>query len=148
MKRSLLVIAALFLFSSAALADQPLKSIDAFEADMKKCLLQNQDPDGCLGDTMRGHFSPGNEKLNDVVKQVASILKQWLAGNKVYALHPVKNKVLGSFYEERVYLIEDTTGSIIMIETSFVKTLGKWYLHRFNLSSKKETMQSVLGIDL
>ena len=148
MKRSLIVIAVLLLFSSAALADQPLKSLDAFEADMKKCLLQKQDPAGCLGDTMSGHFSPGNEKLNDVVKQVASILKQWLAGNKVYAVHPVKNKALGSFYEERVYLIEDTTGSIIMIETSFIKTLGSWYLHRFNLSSKKDTMQSVLGVNI
>lgn len=148
MKRLFIVIAVLFLSSSAALADQPLKSVDAFEADMKKCLLQKQDPAACLGDTMSGHFSPGNEKLNDVVKQVASILKQWLAGSKVYAMHPVKNKTLGGFYEERVYLVEDTTGSIIMIETSYIKTLGNWYLHRFNLSSKKETMRSVLDVDL
>jgi len=138
----------LMLSSSVALADEPLKSINGFESDIKNCLLKNKDPSGCLGNTMQGHFSPGNEKLNEVVKQVASLLSQWLAGSKVYAVHPVKNEKLGDFYQQRVYIIEDNTGSIIMLETAFVNTLGKWYLHRFNLSGKKDTMESVLGVNL
>lgn len=148
MRTAIAALATLFLSFSPALADEPLKSVSSFEAGIKDCLLKNKDPAGCLGGAMRGHFSPGNEKLNEVVPQVASILGQWLADDKVFAVHPVKNKRMGDFYDERVYLIEDTTGSIIMLETSFVNTLGKWYLHRFNLSSKPDAMQRVLQIDL
>ncbi len=148
MRTAISALAILFLSSSPTLADEPLKSIAAFEAGMKDCLLKNKDPAGCLGGAMQGHFSPGNEKLNQVVPKVASLLGQWLADDKVFALHPVKNKKLGDFYDERVYLIEDTTGSIIMLETSFVNTLGKWYLHRFNLSSKPDVMERVLGVNL
>lgn len=146
--KNIIAVLALLLFSSLALADEPIKSIDSFEGAMKQCLLKNKDPAGCLGNTMKGHFSPGNEKLNDVVNQVASVLHQWLAGEKVFAMYPVKRNSLGEFYEDRVYIIEDATGSVIMLETSFVHTLGKWYMHRFNLSSKKNDMQSVLGVDL
>lgn len=148
MKPAIAALAALFLSSSPALADEPLKSIASFEAGIKDCLLKNKEPEGCLGSALQGHFSPGNEKLNEVVPQVSSLLGQWLADDKVFAVHPVKNKRLGEFFEERVYLIEDTTGSIIMLETSFVNTLGKWYLHRFNLSSKPEAMQQVLQVNL
>ena len=148
MKKILAIIAILLLPSLATYADEPIKSINSFESDMKKCLLKNSDPAGCLGNTMRGHFSPGNENLNSVVTQLASVLNQWLAGNKVYAMHPVKNKSLAKFYDERVYLIEDSDGNIIMLETAFVNTLGEWYLHRFNLSSKKDVMSSVLGVNL
>ena len=136
--------------SFTALASEPVKSVDSFESDIRKCLLQNPNPSGCLADTFRGHFLPGkdNEKLNDVVTQVAGLFRQWLGKDKVYAFHPVKNKTVGDFYEERVYLIEDAAGNIMMLETGFVNKLGKWYVNRFNLSSKKETMQAVLGIDL
>jgi len=138
----------LLALSPFARADTPIGSIDGFEGHIRQCLLQGDDPPECLGETMRGHFSPGNERLNKVVDRVAGLFGQWLADDDVFALHPVKRKRLGDFYEERVYLIEDTTGSLVMLETSFVNTLGKWYLHRFNLSSKEKTMESVLGVDL
>lgn len=145
-----LIVAAMLACSSIALASEPVRSVDSFESDIRKCLLQSSNPAGCLADGFRGHFIPGkdNEKLNEVVTQVAGLFRQWLGKDKVYALHPVKQKTVGDFYEERVYLIEDAAGNIIMLETGFVNKLGEWYVHRFNLSSKKETMQAVLGIDL
>lgn len=148
MNKKIVLAAALFFAFSPAMADEPIKSLDGFEADMKKCLMKDMKPAACLGQVMGGHFSPGNEKLNEVVTQLVSVLDQWLGQNRVFAMHPVLNKALGDFFVEKAYLIEDDGGNVILLETSFVHSLGKWYLHRFNLSSRKDRMQTVLGVDL
>lgn len=147
MPRILFALAALMLAVSTR-GDEPLRSADALEADIRTCLLKDKDAPTCLERTLQGHFSPGNEKVNGVVAQVAALFRKWLGDDKVFAVHAVKAKKLGEFYDERVYLVEDSSGSLIMLETCVVTKHGRPWLHRFNLSSQKERMSAVLGVDL
>lgn len=147
MPRILFVLAALALAVSTR-GDEPLQSADALEANIRSCLLKDKDAATCLERTLRGHFSPGNEKLNEMVAQVAGIFRKWLGEDKVFAVHAVKAKKLGEFYDERVYLVEDSTGNLIMLETGVVQKNGRSWLHRFNLSSQKERISAVLGVNL
>jgi hypothetical protein len=48
--------------------------------------------------------------------------------------------MLGEFYEERVCLVEDSTGSLIMLETGVVNKHGRW--------CQKDRMSAELGIEL
>jgi len=145
--RSLFVIATLLSLSipGAASADQPLESPDAFEAAVTRCLLTNAAPSSCFDAHLRGHFPPGNEKLNEVVGQLRGLFEKWLGKDKVFAFHSVKRLTLGTYAERRVYLVEDSSGAIMMLDTTFSRMVGKWYLRKFNLSSTKDEIKSVLG---
>jgi hypothetical protein len=94
---------------------------------------------------VRGHWVPGNEKLNEVVPQITGLVRKWLAGDKVFAVHPVKQRRAGDLYEERVYVVEDVGGNLMVVETAFLSRLGKWYVLRFNVSSQKDEIQAAFG---
>ncbi len=159
MKIVTLVATLLLLSPVPALADElerateevasiPLESVEAFEDDIVECLKDDEQPEECFEKFMLNRFPPGNHQLNDVVKQLGAFFHNWLAGEKVFNVHMVKEHRLGDYYRQRVYFIEDTSASVIMFDTSFVNSLGKWYLLKFNLSSKKESIRDVVGVDL
>lgn len=129
----------------ASAASQPLESVDAFEAAITKCLATNPAPATCFETHMKGHFPPGNEAVDELVGQLRGLLLQWLDKDKVFAVHAVRATKLANYAERRVYLIEDTTGSIMMFDTTLVRRVGKWYVLRYNLTSKKDEIKSVLG---
>ena len=139
-----IALLALCLLTPIARADS-LESPDAFEAALSKCLMTSTAPAACFEKHLGAKFPPGNEELATVVTQVAEFFKQWLAKDKVFAVHPVKTIRLGAYAERRIYLIEDTTGQIIMFDTSFVRRLGDWHVLKFNLTSKSEGIKAVLG---
>ncbi len=143
--RPFVALGLLFLLAPVAWADQPLESVDAFEAGMTKCLASSSTPASCFEAQLGGHFPPGNERLNQIVSQAADLFQKWLGRDKVYAVHAVKVSKLGTYAERRVYLIEDTTGSLMMLDTSFVHRIGKWYVLKYNLTSTKDEVRTVLG---
>lgn len=132
----------------ASHAEEPLQSPDAFEAELRRCFLKEADAPGCMGGLLRGRWVPGNEKVNQVVPQLVDLFGRWLGKDTVFALHRVKERKLGELYEERVFVVEDSSGGLLVVEAELLSRKGKWYLLRFNLSSQKDTFRTVLGIDL
>ena len=51
---------------------------------------------------------------------------------------------MGDIYEKRVYVLEDTSGALMLLELAFLKRLGKWYVLKFNVNSKTEALEEVL----
>lgn len=135
----------LSLWAPVASADQPLESVDAFEGAITRCLTTSPAPAGCFEAHMRGRFPPGNERLDGMVSQLHDLFRQWIGKDKVFAVHAVKTVKLGAFAERRVYLIEDTTGSLMMLDAAFIRRLGKLYLLKFNLTSTQSEVKAALG---
>lgn len=124
---------------------QPIESVDAFEASMTRCLATDPAPASCFDATVAGHFPPGNDKVEELLPQISDLFAKWLGKDRVFAVHPIKVSKAGNFAQRRVYLVEDSAGNIMMLETSFVRRLGKWYVHKCNISSTQERIQSELG---
>ena len=72
------------------------------------------------------------------------LLVTWLQADKVYALHPINRKPVGEISERRMYVIEDTSGALMLFEVAFLKRLGKWYVLKFNVNSKEQDLKKVL----
>jgi hypothetical protein len=141
-----LVLLALFLVAVPVAAEtQPLESVEAFELGLTKCLLANPSPATCFDAHMRGHFPRGNERLDEHVAQLRELFQRWLGKDKVYAVHVVMTTKLGTYADRRTYLIEDTSGSVMMLDATFVRSVGKWHLLKFNLTNQKDELRTVLG---
>lgn len=135
------------LLAIRALADEPLKSVDTFEADVRRCLALPEGPE-CLGKSIGGHFPPGSERANEVVPEVVEQYRKWLGEDRIWGVHRVVERKRGEFFEERLSMLEDTGGNRMLVETAFITRKGKWYLFRFNISTKQETIEQKLGIRL
>jgi hypothetical protein len=131
----------LLVLSGVVLA-QPINDLDEFQIKIEKC-IKGDAPDVCLNKLITTHFLPGNEKMLKTIDQVTSLLVKWLQGDKVYAVHPVKNTKVGNLHERRVYVIEADKGNFMILDTAYLRLHGDLYLFNFNLSSRKEKIEAL-----
>lgn len=132
-----------FLASALAHAGEPIRSPDALEKELIKCLTHDT-RSSCMQGTIGKHILPGNEQLSSVVDQMDQLLIEWLDKESVYKVHRMHSYKTGDIYDERSYMIEDSSGAIMALKLSFLNRLGKWYVLKFNINSKSEAVTSVL----
>jgi hypothetical protein len=126
----------------AVVGAQPINDIEEFQSRIDKC-IKGASADVCLNKLLPQHYPPGNEEMLKTIPQVTSMLVKWLDGDKVYAIHPIKNTKVGSLHERRIHVIEGDKGGFMVLETSYVRLHGNLYLLKFNLSSTKETIDAL-----
>jgi hypothetical protein len=139
-----LVAALLIAFPVITFAGEPVQDIDALVKEIESCLLKDAKAGHCMEKSLGGRILPGNDELAKVAAQMDELLVTWLQTDKVYALHPISRKPLGDIFERRVYVIEDTSGALMLFELAFLKRLGKWYVLKFNVNSKTDDLKSLL----
>ncbi len=132
------------LSSTLALAGSPIQNPDALESDLKACLMKNKKASNCMETILGKSILPGNDQLASIAKQLDELLQKWLSKESIYAIHPLRIKKSGDIYEKRTYMIEDTSGSLMVFNVTTLKRLGKWYVFQFNLSSTSNEVNAAL----
>jgi len=134
------------LLSVSGLADQTHIS-KQFEAKLLSCLPGGNKQENCLVETILKFTD--NPILKDQIPTVIDQLFDTIIGSgKVFEVHPVQSKTLGEFIVEESYLIEKDNGGFALLQVAFLKTLGTWQVHNVNLSSKDETIDERLGVNI
>ncbi|MBI3433047.1 MAG: hypothetical protein HY018_12655 [Hydrogenophilales bacterium] len=146
MGKSLITIAAVLLCSTS-FAGEPIGNIEQFEHDVTQCISNAPKSSGCFEDFANKNLLPGNEKLIQVTKQVDGLFGRWLDKDKVFAIHPVSVKSTGDLFQRRTYVIEDTSGNLIVFNYSIIKRLGKWYLLSFDINSNQAVVEATVKGD-
>jgi hypothetical protein len=104
--------------------------------------------DTCLNKFLPSFVPPGNDAMAQQLPQVVSLLVQWLGDSSVYAIHPVKTKMVGDIMDIRIYAIESSSTGFMVLQVKYLKILGKSYLFGFNLSSTDEAINTLLSGNL
>jgi hypothetical protein len=143
MNKYILAISVAF-FVTSVCAGEPFESPDALEKEMVACLMKKDKSLKCMETILGRRVIPGGDQLLPISKQLDSLLKEWLAGDSIYAVHPIRTKKSGEIYDKRIYIIEDTAGNLMAFNVTSIKKIGKWYIYQFDLSSKAEELSSVL----
>lgn len=121
---------------------QPIGDIDELQIRIEKC-IKGAAPDGCLNKLLAPHLPPGHEELSKTIPKITSGLANWLAGDTVYAVHPIKKTKAGNLYERRVYVIEDEKGNFMVFDSSYIRIRGNLYMKALNLSNKREVIDAL-----
>lgn len=133
-------------FSVSARADQP-HAPKQFEDLLISCLPNGIQGENCLLESLLKYTKNTvlREKLSTVID---GLFDQIVGSRKIFAVHPVQSKALGDFIIEESYIIEKDNGTFALLQVVFLKTLGVWQVHNVNLSSKNETIDTLLGVNI
>jgi hypothetical protein len=133
--------------SALARASEPVQSADALEREVIACVMKDAKTGKCMETVLGPKILPGNDGMVSVAQQMDELLTKWLASDTVYAVHPISTKTRGDIFEARKYVIEDTTGSVMILDMALLKRLGKWYVYSMNLSSTKDEISKLFDAD-
>jgi hypothetical protein len=134
----------LALAASTAAAGEPVASPDALERDILPCVLKSAKTGKCMETMLGKRVVPGFDNLVSVATQMDELLVKWLDKETVYAIHPTHAKKVGEVFELRSYLIEDTSGALMVFEMALLKRLGKWYVYSMNINSNSDVVEKTL----
>jgi hypothetical protein len=130
--------------SMAGRAGEPVASPDALANDALACLMKEPKTGKSMETRLGKHVLPGYDKLMSVAQQMDQMLAKWLDSETMFAIHPIRTRVVGGIYEARTYLIEDTSGSLMMFQVALLKRLGKWYVYSMNINSNNDVVEKEL----
>lgn len=143
MKKSMVGFVAALL-TSASFAGEPIGNLERLEDEVIRCIASAPKSSGCIEALVTKSVVPGNENLIPVARQADGFMVQWLDKDKVFAVHPVGVKNTGDLFQKRTYMIEDTTGNLMVFSFSVIKRLGKWYLFSFDVDSNRDVVTATL----
>ncbi len=130
--------------AGVAVAAEHVPSIDGLEKDLRACLLEEAKTGNCMKTLLGSRVLPGNDELTGLTAKMDPLRVQWLEADNVYALHSIDRHTAGDLFEQRVYILEDTRGSLLLFEMAFLNRLGKWYVFKLNLDSNADSIRKVL----
>jgi hypothetical protein len=142
--KKIFFVLSIALLAFPAYASESFESPDALERELTACLMKNKKTPNCMETILGKRILPGNDQLVPIAKQLDDFLQKWLANESIYAIHPIRTKKSGDIYEKRTYMIEDTSGSLMVFNVATLKRLGKWYVLQFNLTSTSNEVSSTL----
>lgn len=137
--------AALLLFFTTLVghASEPLASPQALEKELMAC-LKSQQSSNCMANILGRSILPGNDELIPVAAQMDDFLVKWLGDMRIYAIHPLSTRRTGDIFEKRTYMIEKSSGALMVFTVSTLKRLGNWYVFQFNLNSTSSEVTATL----
>jgi hypothetical protein len=134
----------LTLAAAPALAGEPVASPDALEREILPCVQKNAREGKCMENLLGKRVVPGFDNLLSVATQMDELLVKWLDKDTVYAIHPTGTRKVSDIFEKRAYLIEDSSGALMVFEIALLKRLGKWYVYSMNINSNSDKVEKVL----
>ena len=140
-----LIALVLLVAGGVAAAGEPIANLDSFEKELKTCLGKDAKKAKCIATILAPRTVPSDQTFQAGASQLDDLLQKWLADDAVFAVHDVDRRQWAGIIEKRMYLIEDTTGSLMLFTVTYRNMLGKWYVANCNLSSKPETLKELMG---
>lgn len=142
-----LFVLVLMLAGSVATAGEPIANLDSFEKELKTCLGKDIKKVKCIATILAPRTVPNDQTFHTGAAQLDDLLQKWLADDTVFAVHDLDRRQWAGIIDKRRYLIEDTTGSLMLFTVTYRNMLGKWYVANCNLSSKPESLDKMMGED-
>jgi hypothetical protein len=141
------ILLALVILVSGGLASarEPIANLESFEKELKTCLVRDVKKAKCIATILAPRAVPHDETFQSGAPQLDDLLAKWLADDTVFAVHNVDQRQWAGIIDKRTYLIEDTTGSLMLFTVTYRNVLGKWYVSNCNLSSKPESLEKMMG---
>ena len=140
----LLLTGFLLILSSFSFAKTPITDKALFETQLLNC-FEKDDIQQCLPPLIQKYYR--RDFTDDEMKRVITVYKAWLGTDHVYTIHKIRNTKVAEFYDEKIYLIEDTTGSVMLMILGMRSINGPWYINNISFSSKEAEISKVLGIN-
>jgi hypothetical protein len=137
----------LLVAGGAASAGEPITNLESFEKELKTCLARDAKKVKCITTVLGPKTVPNDQTFQSGAPQLDDMLAKWLADDSVFAVHDVDRRQWAGIIDKRTYLIEDTTGSLMLFTVTYRNVLGKWYVSNCNLSSKPESLEKMMGED-
>ena len=142
------LIALVLMFAGGfATAGEPIANLDSFEKELKACLAKDIKKVKCIATILAPRTVPNDQTCQAGASQLDDLLQKWLADDLVFAVHDLDARQWAAIIDKRRYLIEDTTGSLMVFTVTYRNMLGKWYVANCNLSSKPESLEKMMGED-
>lgn len=142
-----LFVLVLMVAGSVATAGEPIANLDSFEKELKTCLGKDIKKVKCIATILAPRTVPNDQTFHTGAAQLDDLLQKWLADDTVFAVHDLDRRQWAGIIDKRRYLIEDTTGSLMLFTVTYRNMLGKWYVANCNLSSKPESLDKMMGED-
>ena len=130
-----------------ASAGGPIADLESFEKELTTCLLRDVKKTKCITSILAPRTVPNDQTFQAGASQLDDMFQKWLADDTVFAVHDVDRRQWAGIIDKRTYLIEDTTGALMLFTVTFRNVLGKWYVSNCNLSSKPEALEKLMGED-
>jgi len=142
-----LFVLVLVLAGGVATAGESIANLDSFEKELKTCLGKDIKKVKCIATILAPRTVPNDQTFHTGAAQLDDLLQKWLADDTVFAVHDLDRRQWAGIIDKRRYLIEDTTGSLMLFTVTYRNMLGKWYVANCNLSSKPESLEKMMGED-
>jgi hypothetical protein len=144
--RQLFLAFACLLATTTVRASEPIADMDALESLVLTCVQQLGKESKCFEMAARRHIVPGSE---DAVLPLAirldAVFLEWLGEHRVYRIHPLSRHEASDLFERRDYVVEDSTGGLLMLRISALRKLGRLYLFDFSINSGRQEIARALG---
>ncbi len=134
----------LFLFSKVGFSKE-IKSVEIFELSLINCFKSMPSNSACLAELIKDHLPEGNDTIKPIADQVEVFFLKWLDKESVENIYKTGRRDIGEFISYRNYIIEDSSASVILLEMTYRKVLGKWFVMNFNINSTQENIREILN---
>ena len=137
----------LLIAGGVAAAGEPIANLESFEKELTTCLVRDVKKAKCITTILSPRTVPNDQSFQAGASQLDDMFQKWLAEDTVFAVHHVERRQWAGIIDKRLYLIEDTTGALMLFTVTFRNVLGKWYVSNCNLSSKPEALEKLMDED-
>jgi len=85
----------------------------------------------------------GNEAIRPIADQVEMFFIKWLDTEVVENVYKTQHRDIGEFVSYRNYIIEDSSASVVLLEMTYRRILGKWHVMSFNINSTLKEIREI-----
>ncbi len=125
---------------------EPLIDPDAWETSFRVCAKTFSTAPSCLGLLLTRVPAPLQASFEVEAEAAIDELTRWLDADELLTVYRVKHELLGEWMERRWYILEDSSGNVRLLQISFRRVLGNWWLHAFRLVDRDE-IERELGLE-
>lgn len=145
MKIKSLILCFIFVLMAKPVFSKDIKSIEIFELSLTNCFNSMPTNNACLSELIKNHLPDGNDGIKPIADQVEIFFIKWLDQETVENVYKTDQRDIGAFISYRNYIIEDSSASVILLEMTYRRVLGLWYVMSFNINSTQKEIREVLN---
>lgn len=137
------IVAAVLFFSVNVSAGEPIANPGLLDNKIVSCFLAKAKEVNCAERILSPRILPGNDQLIPIAKQIDELVNRWLSRDRIFAVHPIRTAKAGDVFRKTTFLLEDSSGNLMVFNYATLKRLGKWYVFSFNVNSNSEAIKAV-----
>jgi len=145
MKIKSIILCLFFLLMAKPAFSKEINSIEIFELSLYNCFKGMPTNNACLSELIKDYLPDGNEAIRPIADQVEMFFIKWLDTEVVENVYKTQHRDIGEFVSYRNYIIEDSSASVVLLEMTYRRILGKWHVMSFNINSTLKEIREILN---